>query len=91
MPFTGDVDEFSFTDTTQAGWSAGWTNPQNPGSPDNVTITYASWSSTQISTAGFAGEYGQHRYVANPGDTVQVCIYDSAGRQLACASATAPG
>lgn len=91
FPFTGVVNEFAFQDVTH-GWSAGWTNPPHPSHPNTVTVQYTSWSSTQITTTGFAGDYGQqYGFVVQPGDSVEVCIYDSAGNQLACASTTVPG
>jgi hypothetical protein len=82
MPFTGDLDQFIFGDfSTHSGggsslFEAGGSR-WGHGSPDAVTLTYQSWSDTEIVINGFAGAYGQGNAVLQSGDPVTIEIWNT--------------
>jgi hypothetical protein len=55
-------------------WNAGFCGQT---SCDGVTANYQSWSDGQIVISGFAGDYGQGDYVANPKDALCVGVWAS--------------
>jgi serine/threonine protein kinase len=82
MPFTGNLNYFSFGDyRPHAGGGnclfragcAGW----GVRSADLVTLHYQSWSDKQIFVNGFAGQYGQGPATVQDGDPVEIIIWNS--------------
>ena len=67
-----DTEYFEITDLTK-GWSACWTN--GPG--DLVTCNIFSWTGSEISFSGFAGDYGQGGWVVGNGDDIEVKVWNA--------------
>jgi hypothetical protein len=78
-PFNGDSPYIRISDVTRE-WNAGST--RDPGS-DLVTLDVTSWTDTQITVAGFTGDYGAppysvpYNWTLNSGDTVDVQIWNA--------------
>ncbi|HTS18487.1 MAG TPA: hypothetical protein VMP11_13015 [Verrucomicrobiae bacterium] len=82
MPFTGDLNYFSFNDfrTHCAGGSslfgagfAGW----GVGSASSVTLNYQSWSNNEIVINGIGGSYGQGCASLQNGDPVIIGVWST--------------
>ncbi len=81
-PFTGDVNNFDFTDFRshsthgsslfEAGGSLWGIRPA-----DTVTLDYQSWSNEKIVISGFGGTYGQGTATLQPGDPVVISLWNS--------------
>jgi protein involved in polysaccharide export with SLBB domain len=71
-PYNGDSSYLEIADLT-GNWTAGYINN---GSPNQVTLDVTSWTSTQIVIQGFTGAYGQNNWVLNPGDQVEVGVWN---------------
>jgi len=67
-----DTQYFEITDVTK-GWSACWTD--GPG--DLVTCNVFSWTASEISFSGFAGDYGQGGWVVSNGDDIEVKVWNA--------------
>jgi len=67
-----DTQYFEITDVTK-GWSACWTD--GPG--DLVTCSVFSWTASEISFSGFAGDYGQGGWVVSNGDDLEVKVWNA--------------
>ena len=67
-----DTEYFEITDVTK-GWSACWTD--GPG--DLVTCNIFSWTASEISFSGFAGDYGQGGWVVSNGDDIEVKVWNA--------------
>jgi len=81
MPYAGDLNQFLFTDfrtncTGSSLFEAGGSR-WGDGAPDSVTLTYQSWSDTQIVISGFAGTYGQGCATVQSGDPITLRIWNS--------------
>jgi hypothetical protein len=78
-PFNGDSPYIRISDVTRE-WNAGST--RDPGS-DLVTLDVTSWTDTQITVAGFTGDYGAppysvpYNWTLNDGDTVDIQIWNA--------------
>ena len=68
----GDTPFIAIRDKT-ARWAAGRIIPQNW---DEVTLNVADWTDTEIVVTGFAGAYGQHWWKLNPGDQIEVAVWN---------------
>jgi len=68
----GDTPFIAIRDKT-ARWAAGRIIPQNW---DEVTLNVANWTDTEIVVTGFAGAYGQHWWKLNPGDQIEVAVWN---------------
>src|SRR3984885_12107545 len=71
-PYNGDSQYLEIADLT-GNWIAGWINN---GSPNQVTLNVTSWTDSQIVIQGFTGDYGQNNWVLNPGDKIQVSVWN---------------
>jgi hypothetical protein len=82
LPYTGDLNFFSFTDWrihSNGGsslFSAG-TTYWGIYSASPVTLVYVSWNNTEIVIGGFAGPYGLHGWVAQNGDPITLGIWNT--------------
>jgi DNA-binding winged helix-turn-helix (wHTH) protein len=56
-----------------ADWSAGRMIPQNS---DEVMVDVESWTDTEIVLSGFSGDYGRNSWKLNPGDVVEVAVWN---------------
>src|SRR3984885_10647515 len=72
-PYNGDSQYLEIADLT-GNWIAGWINN---GSPNQVTLNVTSWTDSQIVIQGFTGDYGQNNWVLNPGDKIQVSVWNA--------------
>ena len=70
--FRTDSPYLSIRDKT-LGWGAGRLIPQNW---DAVMVDVESWTDTEIVVSGFSGEYGQNGWKLNPGDLVEVAVWN---------------
>ena len=68
----GDTPFIAIRDKT-ARWAAGRIMPQNW---DEVTLNVADWTDTEVVVTGFAGAYGQHWWKLNPGDQIEVAVWN---------------
>lgn len=68
----GDTPFIAIRDTTSR-WAAGRLIPANW---DEVTLNVASWTDSEIVVTGFAGAYGQHWWKLNPGDQIEVAVWN---------------
>jgi excisionase family DNA binding protein len=68
----GDTPFLAIRDKT-AGWAAGRIIPENW---DEVTLNVAHWTDSEIDVTGFAGAYGQHWWKLNPGDHIEVAVWN---------------
>lgn len=67
-----DTPFLAIRDNT-ARWAAGRMTPENW---DEVTLNVALWTDSQIVATGFAGAYGQHWWKLNPGDKIEVAVWN---------------
>ena len=67
-----DTQYFEITDVTK-GWSACWTD--GPG--DLITCNVFSWTASEISFSGFAGDYGQGGWIVSNGDDLEVKVWNA--------------
>ncbi len=68
----GDTPFIAIRDKTTR-WAAGRLIPENW---DEVTLNVSDWTNSQIVVTGFAGAYGQHWWRLNPGDQVEVAVWN---------------
>lgn len=68
----GDIPYIAIRDTT-VRWAAGRIIPENW---DEVTLDVAYWIDSEIVVTGFAGAYGQHWWKLNPGDEIEVAVWN---------------
>jgi len=68
----GDTPYIAIRDLT-ARWAAGRIIPENW---DEVTLNVAYWTDSEIVVTGFAGAYNQHWWRLNPGDQIEVAIWN---------------
>jgi hypothetical protein len=81
LPFTGDLNFFSFTDS-RIHFE---TNPSLFGAGGSyfglgsnaVTLVYTSWTDTKIVISGFAGAYSHHGWVVEKGDPVNFVVWNT--------------
>ena len=66
LPAVGYLPQFSITDITQGGWSAG--GPNQP-----VYLQYTSWTDSRIVIDGFGTQYGG-QYEMSVGDEVSIFV-----------------
>jgi len=71
-PYNGDSHYIEIADLT-GNWTAGFINN---GSPNQVTLNVTSWTDSQIVIQGLTGAYGQNNWVLNPGDKVEVEVWN---------------
>lgn len=72
-PFKGlDTPFFAIRDLT-GHWAAGRIIDRNP---DDVTLSVASWTDAEIVVTGFFGAYGQNGWKLNPGDEIDVAVWN---------------
>jgi hypothetical protein len=82
MPYTGDLNCFSFIDFrthcngASSLFEAGASRWQH-GSPNSLTLNYQSWSDTEIVINGFSGSYGQGCNALTNGDPVTIIVWNS--------------
>lgn len=69
LPFTGGSPYIEIKNLT-GNWSAG-------AAADPVTLQVESWTESTITISGFAGTYGQNGAVLNPGDSVQILVWNA--------------
>ncbi len=67
-----DTPFLSIRDKT-AGWAAGRIVDRNF---DEVTLTVASWTDSEIVVTGFGGAYGRGYWRFNPGDMIQIAVWN---------------
>ncbi|MGA2521943.1 MAG: hypothetical protein ABSG81_14145, partial [Acidimicrobiales bacterium] len=82
LPFTGDLNAFSFWDGRahcQAGgaFTAGGAY-FGDASADSVTVRFQSWTDTKIVVTGFRGTYGSGCARIDAGDPVAISVWNSA-------------
>jgi serine/threonine protein kinase len=81
MPYTGDLNQFSFGNfRTHCGSSSlfeAGARRWGHGSPNSLALNYQSWSDNEIVTSGFAGSYGQSCNMVQNGDPVIITIWNS--------------
>jgi hypothetical protein len=70
--FRTDSPYLSIRDKT-LGWAAGRLIPQNW---DAVMVDVESWTDTEIVVSGFSGDYGRNGWKLNPGDMVEVAVWN---------------
>lgn len=68
----GDTPFIAIRDKTSR-WAAGRLIPENW---DEVTLNVAYWTDSEIVVTGFAGAYGQHWWKLNPGDEIEVAVWN---------------
>jgi DNA-binding winged helix-turn-helix (wHTH) protein len=56
-----------------AHWAAGRITPENV---DEVTLTVASWTDSELVVSGFSGAYGTHWWRLNRGDEVEIVVWN---------------
>jgi hypothetical protein len=56
-----------------AGWAAGRIIPQNW---DEVTLSVASWTDSEIVVTGFSGAYGTRGWKLSAGDEVEIAVWN---------------
>ncbi len=67
-----DTPYIAIRDKT-AGWAAGRIIPQNW---DEVTLSVASWSDSEIVVAGFSGAYGTRGWKLSVGDEIEIAVWN---------------
>jgi hypothetical protein len=71
-PYIGNSAYIQLSDAT--GWSAGSTRDAGG---DSVTLAISSWTDTEIALDGLRGYYGRNNWTLNPGDRVQVRVWNA--------------
>jgi hypothetical protein len=68
--YTGDSGDISLIDTNKS-WQAGYEGDHfgNRFVHDTVSLIVNSWEDTQVTLGGFSGEWGQHNWTLNKGNT----------------------
>lgn len=56
-----------------AGWAAGRIIPQNW---DEVTLSVASWTDSEIVVTGFSGAYGTRKWKLSVGDEIEIAVWN---------------
>ena len=56
-----------------AHWAAGRITPENV---DEVTLTVASWTDSEIVVSEFSGAYGTHWWRLNAGDEIEIVVWN---------------
>lgn len=56
-----------------ARWAAGRIMQRNF---DDVTLSVSSWKDSEIIVTGFHGFYGKHGWKLNPGDKIEIAIWN---------------
>ncbi len=84
LPFSGDLDSFSFWDgrshcASSAAFSAGG-RYFGDAPADGVTLRYQSWTDTKIVINGFTGSYGTGCAKVKSGDPVAVSVWNTGDR-----------
>lgn len=84
LPFSGDLNSFSFWDgRAHCGSSSAFTAGGKyfgDTSADAVTLRYQSWTNTKIVITGFRGAYGAGCAKLKGGDPVAVSVWNTADR-----------
>jgi TIR domain-containing protein len=70
-PYVGNSAYIQLSDAT--GWNAGFTRDAGG---DLVTLAISSWTDAEIALDGLRGSYGRNNWTLNPGDRVQVRIWN---------------
>ncbi|MGO9750197.1 MAG: beta strand repeat-containing protein [Solirubrobacteraceae bacterium] len=101
QPYDGDSRYIQVTDLTK-NWAAGYCDPSlnPPGScvplsspSDAVGLNVVTWTDTQIQIAGFTVSYGQYNWTLDPGDQIQIQVWNpqtQAGPAVYTTTVTAP-
>ena len=77
--YTGDSAYISLLDTSKSDWQAGYEGDHFGGRyvHDTVYLIVNSWEDTQITLGGFSGDWGEHNWTLNKGNTEQVSIWNA--------------
>lgn len=67
-----DTPYLAIRDKT-AGWAAGRIIPQNW---DEVTLSVASWTDSEIVVTGFSGSYGTKGWKLSVGDEIEIAVWN---------------
>lgn len=73
-PYTHTDSPYLAIRDQTGGWAAGRILPQ---SHDEVMVDVDSWTDTEIALSGFSGDYGKNGWALNPGDNLEIAIWNA--------------
>lgn len=80
-PYNGNSQYIRIRDVN-SDWNAGYIGNDFGGENDLVTLKVVQWDNNKIVINGFTGAYGSGTWIINPGDTLQIFVWNAQGLSL---------
>jgi len=81
QPYIGNSQYIRIRDVN-SDWNAGYIGNDFGGENDLVTLKVVQWDNNKIVINGFTGAYGSGTWNINPGDTLQIFVWNAQGLSL---------
>lgn len=81
QPYIGNSQYIRIRDVN-SDWNAGYIGNDFDGENDLVSLNVVQWDNNKIVINGFTGDYGSGTWNINPGDTLQIFVWNAQGLSL---------